>query len=232
MMLGGGTTEAGGTDQIKSCFVFTVSETVVNQPDRDVVDPAAGLQLCTTIADTLRRQEFHVDGSTLGKPDGTWVFEVKFRQFNVIAIIFEEDGSGFLEYRMRTRGIKPFWRRPSPQSIFEGWIRTSAAIEKILREVIKVRSLTWLTECLFVALTVSSAAAAQKSTSIDSRVSDILARLESKDLVTRETAFGDIMGMVTEEQPQAQASSRAGVLSGFSTRHLESSREIHSDRGN
>jgi hypothetical protein len=146
MILGAGTTEAGGADQIKSCFVFTVSETVVNQPARDVVDPAAGLQLCTTIADALRRQEFHVDGPTLGAPEGTWVFRVKFREFKITVIVFEEVGSGFLEYRMRTHCVGRFWRRPSRQSISEGWIRTSAAIEKILREMIKVRSLTWLTD--------------------------------------------------------------------------------------
>jgi hypothetical protein len=73
--------------------------------------------------------------------------------------------------------------------------------------------------CLFLALTICTISGAQRSASIDSRVSGTLARMESKDLAAREKAFDDMMGLISEERHQARPSGKADVLAGFFRRH-------------
>lgn len=62
---------------------------------------------------------------------------------------------------------------------------------------------------------------AQRSTSLDSRVSAALDRLNKKDLHTREAAFDDMMALISEGQKQATEPDRAAALTGFFKQHPE-----------
>lgn len=72
---------------------------------------------------------------------------------------------------------------------------------------------------LLVVLTMSRIASAQQITSPEPRVPDILSRMESKDMSSRQAAFDDMMSLVSDERNQAQQSSKAEVLSAFFARH-------------
>jgi hypothetical protein len=73
--------------------------------------------------------------------------------------------------------------------------------------------------CLFLALALSTQITAQQSPSLDARVSHILARMKDKHLSTREAAFSDMMGLLSEERPQAWESGQAEVIASFFARH-------------
>jgi hypothetical protein len=73
--------------------------------------------------------------------------------------------------------------------------------------------------CLFLVFSVSTITHAQQSASIDSRVSGVLAQMESKDLSAREKAFADMMGLMSEEQHQGHGFVKADVLGSFFERH-------------
>jgi len=80
--------------------------------------------------------------------------------------------------------------------------------------------------CIFLALAISALTSAQQSASLDTRVSSILARMESKDLSTREEAFQDMTDLLSEEQPPAQASGKTGAFAGFFARHPDQAERV------
>jgi hypothetical protein len=73
--------------------------------------------------------------------------------------------------------------------------------------------------CLFLFLIVSTLTFAQRSTPLDSRVSDILGRLKEKDLPAREAAFGELMTLISEEDRPAEASGQSHSMTGFFSKH-------------
>lgn len=80
--------------------------------------------------------------------------------------------------------------------------------------------------CLFLVLALSTQITAQQSPSLDARVSRILARMKDKQLSTREAAFSDMMGLLSEEQPQAWQSGQADAIASFFARHPDQARRI------
>src|SRR5690348_14002397 len=81
---------------------------------------------------------------------------------------------------------------------------------------------------LVAALTISMVVCAQHSASasLDSKVTDILARMKSDSLPVREQAFDEIVGLMTEEQHQAPLSGSAGAFAKFFTQHPEQADRI------
>lgn len=84
---------------------------------------------------------------------------------------------------------------------------------------------------LLAALTMSVIAGAQRSAPIDSKVSSIIDRMKDRDLSERESAFDDMMKVVSEEQAseeqnQAELSGRANVLTSFFTLHPDQAEKI------
>lgn len=74
--------------------------------------------------------------------------------------------------------------------------------------------------CALVVMGVLSIAGAQRATSVASRVSDILNRMKSTDLPTREAAFSDMNSLVSRDQLQGSVKSERGIR-GFLVRHPE-----------
>ncbi len=79
--------------------------------------------------------------------------------------------------------------------------------------------------CLFIALIILPRVVAQQAASVDSRVSDALARMKNGDLSTRETAFDDMMSLISDDD-QAGVSGRPDVLTSFFTRHPDEAERV------
>ena len=73
--------------------------------------------------------------------------------------------------------------------------------------------------CLFLILTISTLTSAQRLPPLDSRVSDILGRMKGKDLPTRETAFGELMTLISEEDRPTGPSDQSRTMTVFFTKH-------------
>jgi len=80
--------------------------------------------------------------------------------------------------------------------------------------------------CLCSALIVVMQVTAQQSASLDSRVGDVLARINAKDLHKREAAFNDMMALIGEGQKQPTVTDRAATLSSFFKQHPEQADRI------
>jgi HEAT repeat protein len=75
--------------------------------------------------------------------------------------------------------------------------------------------------CLWSALILSMQLTAQQSTSLDSKVSVILDRMNRSELHTREAAFQDMMALVHEGQKQPTEPDNASALARFFKQHPE-----------
>ena len=73
--------------------------------------------------------------------------------------------------------------------------------------------------CLFLVLAISTLTGAQRLTSLDSRVSDILGRMKGQDLATREAAFGEMMALISEEDRPAGSSGQSHAMTVFLAQH-------------
>ena len=81
-----------------------------------------------------------------------------------------------------------------------------------------MRTILWL----FVsAVAIPTAGQAQESATLDKRVTTILARMASRDLATREAAFGDILDVMMEGVQRNSNSGYSGVLASFFARHRD-----------
>ena len=82
---------------------------------------------------------------------------------------------------------------------------------------------SWLP--LFLALAICTVASAQP-VSFDSRVSEILLRMQDKNLPAREKAFNDMMGLLNEENHDPAASGLGDVLASFLVRHPDQAERV------
>jgi len=80
--------------------------------------------------------------------------------------------------------------------------------------------------CLCSALILSVQVTAQQSTSLDSKVSDALARMSEKNLHRREAAFGDMMALINEGKKATQEPGHADALATFFKQHPEQADRI------
>jgi hypothetical protein len=80
--------------------------------------------------------------------------------------------------------------------------------------------------CLCSALMLSTQVTAQQPTALDSKVTDVLARMSGKDLHKREAAFDDMMALISEGQKQLTGTDRAAALTGFFKQHPEQADRI------
>jgi hypothetical protein len=65
--------------------------------------------------------------------------------------------------------------------------------------------------CLLVVLTLSSMIFAQSSTSLDSRISDVMSRMKSSDLKKRQAAFDELMNLKAEDPGEPGKGGHANV---------------------
>jgi len=138
--------KAEGMDQIKNCFVFTVSaESDTPRHTRRFRDPLA-LNIHCRLAEQLNTH--HGLRASKAKPgkacDGG--FRVHLPDFDVVVIILAERSAGSVKCGILTWCMRRIWRHVSPQTVSDGWVRVCSAIRSALAQDLRVGSLLHLTE--------------------------------------------------------------------------------------
>jgi hypothetical protein len=138
--------DAAKAEKIKCCLRFAISSDSLNKQEITTFRDPLGLELFRRVATQLRSEGFQVTNAKPGKACVA-AFKVRFPQFSVFAMLrAHRPTPDIVQCKVDTWCLRAIWHRASSQLVSEGWISLCAAIERILRQDLKVMSLICVTK--------------------------------------------------------------------------------------
>lgn len=129
---------------LKSCFAFKVpNESPEQSPPKPFRDPF-GSQILSEICSRLRAEGFQLSDPKPGRAcDSGSTARCPGLKLEVVVLVKRSQTS--IDCALLTWRTRPAWRRISSPSVLCQWEGLCAAIERILREDLKITPLLWLT---------------------------------------------------------------------------------------